>query len=101
MPKTSASVPAVWGNGVRALRWKMRLTQADLAERVGTNQATISRIELDRVPALSDELRVKIALTLRVDPHDLFPYRAPGYDRRFRPADVDSHPDEDTNGMAS
>lgn len=66
--------PPVWGEGVRALRGLLELTQEQLAERAGTTQATISRLERGSTE-ISDALRVRIARALHTDPHALFPYR--------------------------
>ena len=70
----TASKHPVWGEGVRALRSINHLTQMDLAALAGTTQTTISRIEKGS-HQISDALRVRIARALKVDPHDLFPYR--------------------------
>jgi len=53
---------------VRALREKRRLTQAGLAEKVGTTQSAIARLESGRVlPNLDLLARIAAALGLRVD----------------------------------
>lgn len=64
-----------WGAGIRQMReiQKPKMTQVELAEKAGTTQVTISRIELG-ARQVSDALRVRIARALDCNPHDLFPY---------------------------
>lgn len=62
-----------WGVGVRALRELRDWTQTDLAEAASVPQSTVSRIETGS-RQISDEVRVKVAKALNVDPHKLFPY---------------------------
>lgn len=71
-PRTATPV-ATWGLGVKLLREIHSLTQEQLAQRAGTKQATISRIETGS-RQVSDALRVRIARALNVNPYDLFPY---------------------------
>lgn len=53
---------------IRLLREKKKLTQAELAERAGTGQAAIARIESGRsVPKLELLVRIAAALGMRVD----------------------------------
>lgn len=70
---SSTATGYVWGTGIRALRSLHGITQTELAEKAGTTQVTISRIELGS-RQISDTLRVRIARALNVNPHDLFPY---------------------------
>ena len=52
---------------VRALRERRKLTQAELAERAGTGQAAIARIEAGRtVPKLDLLERIAVALKAQV-----------------------------------
>jgi len=62
-----------WGLGVRTIRGVRGLTQAELASRAHTTQARISEVENGR-RNIADELRVRIARALEVDPYELFPY---------------------------
>lgn len=61
-----------WGAGVRALRQLKNLSQAELAAKASTTQATISRIE-NGARGVSDSLKMRIALNLDTHPHRLFP----------------------------
>jgi transcriptional regulator with XRE-family HTH domain len=62
-----------WGLGVRTIRGIRDLTQAELANKANTTQARISEVENGR-RNIPDDLRVRIARALDVDPYELFPY---------------------------
>lgn len=62
--RLSDAVAVALGHGVRAGRKRRRLTQAELAERVGVQQSWISRIELGHGHAVALELWVRIGLVL-------------------------------------
>jgi transcriptional regulator with XRE-family HTH domain len=66
-------VRPTWGLGVRTLRGIQGLTQSGLAELANTTQARISELENGR-RNIADDLRVRIARALDVDPYELFPY---------------------------
>ena len=68
----------VWGEGVKFLRTLAGLTQTELAEKVGTTQSRISMLENGSPVLVRDDLRVRIAATLGVEAHDLFPYPETG-----------------------
>jgi len=70
--RTSEGTP-VWGEGIRAGRSILGMTQDGLAAQAEVSQATISRLENGSFEA-SDATRIKIARALGVDPHVLFPY---------------------------
>lgn len=63
----------IWGDGVRTIRGVRGLTQTELATLANTTQARISEIENGR-RGIADDLRVRIARALEVDPYELFPY---------------------------
>lgn len=56
---------------VRQLRKRLGLTQQELAQRCGTNQQLIQRIEAGHTPKV--DLAIRVAEQLRVEIHDLFP----------------------------
>lgn len=63
----------VWGERVRYERTHLGWSQAQLAETAGVTQATISRLERG-ARNLPDDARLRIALALRVNPYEVFPY---------------------------
>ena len=62
--RLSAAVAGALGHGVKAGRKRLRLTQAELAERVGVHQSWISRIELGRGGSAPLELWVRLGVVL-------------------------------------
>lgn len=58
------AVAVALGQGVRAGRKRLRLTQAELAERVGVQQSWISRIELGHGRAVPLDLWVRLGISL-------------------------------------
>lgn len=63
--RLSDAVAVALGNSVRAGRKRLRLTQAELAERVGVQQSWISRIELGHGHAIPLDLWIRIGLALQ------------------------------------
>ena len=61
-------------NNVRHLRESARLTQAELAERVGATRQTINAIEAEKY-APSLELAFRLARAFRVPFESVFEYR--------------------------
>lgn len=72
-PVTEVRPLHVWGDGVRSIRQVLGLTQTELAIKARTTQARVSEIENGR-RNIADDLRVRIAQALDVDPYALFPY---------------------------
>jgi transcriptional regulator with XRE-family HTH domain len=66
---------AVWGSRLRDRRLRLRLTQSELAARIGTTQAAVSAWESGR-RRISDPYRLAVADALGVRPSTLFPYRS-------------------------
>jgi len=63
---------AEWGRRVRRLRRDKELTATAVAREVGISSTHLHRIEGGA--AASDEVRIRIAKTLGVEPGDLFSY---------------------------
>lgn len=61
------------GSRLAALRLEANLTQQELADVVGTTQATISRIEGGK-QGMTEMLKVKIAAALGMGPDEVWPY---------------------------
>lgn len=62
----------IWGNNLREARKAADLTQAELAELLGTTQQAIAKWETGKsVPR--DETRWRLASELGVPAHELFP----------------------------
>lgn len=67
-----------WGDGVRFLRQLHGYSQRQLADLAKPcTQAQICNLE-KYSPRIADDLRVRIARALVVEPHVLFPYREDG-----------------------
>jgi transcriptional regulator with XRE-family HTH domain len=81
MPRTPA--PATLGTVVRQYRERAGLTQAQLAERAGLADATISRVERGRLHPSAD-LIGKLASALGVTVDDLLRRRSPPRDPKVR-----------------
>jgi transcriptional regulator with XRE-family HTH domain len=60
------------GNNIRQYLIQKKMTQQQLAERIGTNRAHISRIINNRCPSLSVAIAMKISLVLEVPMDNLF-----------------------------
>jgi transcriptional regulator with XRE-family HTH domain len=58
---------------LRAARLKAKLTQEELAEKSGVEQATISNLETGRVQSPQWDTVARLAEALDVDPYKLFP----------------------------
>jgi transcriptional regulator with XRE-family HTH domain len=57
---------------LRAWRWYRAMSQADLAQRAGVTEATISRLEQpDHAPPRPSTVR-KLAAALEIAPHELY-----------------------------
>jgi transcriptional regulator with XRE-family HTH domain len=55
------------GAGIKAARKRRGLTQAELADKIGTRQSVISRIESDKhLPSLSTLIRMAAALDMEL-----------------------------------
>lgn len=63
-----------WGSRIRARRGP--ITQERLAELIGGDQSTISRIERGELRRVSDDLKWRIAGALGCPPAELFPWPA-------------------------
>lgn len=63
---------AEWGRRVRRLRRDKELTATAVAREVGISRTHLHRIEGGS--AASDEVRIRIAQALGVEPGDLFSY---------------------------
>src|SRR3954453_20123015 len=62
--RLSDAIASVLGVGVRAGRKRLRLTQSELADRVGVHQTWISRLELGHGEAVPISLWIMIGLVL-------------------------------------
>lgn len=62
------------GDRIRAARKALGLTQAELAERLELDQATISRVEAGELRRLSRGNLLLLATALRIRPTDLDPW---------------------------
>lgn len=60
-----------FGLRIRELRKRKRLSQRDLAEKVGIDFTYLSKIENNKVPPPSDEVIRKLARELEADPEEL------------------------------
>lgn len=58
---------------LKEIRKQKNLTQTQLAEKSGVDQATISNLEIGRVKCPSWEIVAKLSRALRVSPNKLFP----------------------------
>ena len=61
-----------WAGNLRARRTALGLTQAQVAERAGHPQGTISELERGRFRSLTPETMLRLAVALDVDPARLF-----------------------------
>ncbi len=66
MGMTEEELRTSWGERARARRLEMKLTQIELAARVGIDQGYLSSIELGRVGP-SDRIRLKMREVLGPD----------------------------------
>jgi transcriptional regulator with XRE-family HTH domain len=66
------------GAAIAKARIKAELTQAELAQRAGLDEATVSTLERGQYKPTSDELS-RLAQALGVDELDLLRRPAPGY----------------------
>src|SRR3954454_11028099 len=85
--RLSDAIASGLGVGVRTGRKRLRLTQSELADRVGVHQTWISRIELGHGQAVPISLWIRTGLVLGQPLAVLFPRvpRHPPPPRRCRP----------------
>ncbi|MBI2710468.1 MAG: helix-turn-helix transcriptional regulator [Actinobacteria bacterium] len=98
---TLRRVAAAWGERVADARRARRLSQADLAERAGVSQQTISKLERGRL-CPHDRLKLRLAQALGIAPHELWAWlpaepRADSGGSTSRL--VEDHPAEATQGV--
>lgn len=56
-----------WGSQVRAARIRLELSQVAVAERLGIDQSTLSRIETGDYRAMTPDLILQLCLALKMD----------------------------------
>lgn len=61
-----------WGQEVRRHRLARELTQEKLAELIGIDQSTVSRVETGDFRTVEPELMLRFAVVLEVEPELLF-----------------------------
>lgn len=69
----TASINRIWGARVRRIRREKELKATEVARDAGIARETLHRIE--RGQGVSDEVKVRIAKAIGVDPNELFDLR--------------------------